>query len=67
MRNTIKVKGMTCGGCKAGVENAVRRLPGISYAEASLEKAELVVEFDEKKTALTEIRAAVEKAGFTAE
>lgn len=67
MRDTIKVKGMTCGGCKMSVENAVRRLPGISYSEASLEKAELVVEFDEKKTALTEIRAAVDKAGFKAE
>ena len=67
MKNTIKVKGMTCGGCKMGVENAVRRLPGISYAEASLEKAEVVVEYDEKKTALKDLRAAIEKAGFTAE
>ena len=67
MKNVIKIKGMTCGGCKAGVENAVRRLPGISYAEASLEKAELVVEFDEKKTTLTEIRAVIGKAGFIAE
>ena len=64
MKSVIPVKGMTCGGCKAGVERAVRRLPGVLAAEASLEKAELAVDYDEKKTALTEIRAAVAEAGF---
>ena len=67
MKATIKVKGMSCGGCKLSVEAAVKKVAGIVSAVASLENAELSVEFDEKKTALADIRAAVVKAGFGAE
>ncbi|HNW45008.1 MAG TPA: heavy-metal-associated domain-containing protein [Elusimicrobiales bacterium] len=66
MKATIKVTGMSCGGCKLSVENAVKKLPGVVCAEASLEKAELAVEFDEKKAALAAVRAAVAAAGFKA-
>ena len=58
---------MTCGGCRAGVENALKRVAGVVSVEVSLEQAQAAVEFDEKKTALKELKAAVEKAGFTAE
>ena len=67
MKAVIKVKGMSCGGCKLSVENAVKKVPGVSAAEASLEKAELAVEFDEKKAGLAEVKAAVVNAGFKTE
>ncbi|HBA60892.1 MAG TPA: copper resistance protein CopZ [Elusimicrobia bacterium] len=67
MKTIIKVKGMSCGGCKMGVEHAVKKVPGVVSAEASLEKAELAVEFDEKKAALSDIKAAVVTAGFETE
>lgn len=67
MKATIKVKGMSCAGCRAGVENALKRVPGVSAVEVSLEAAQAVVEFDEKKAALSELKAAVAKAGFSAE
>ncbi len=67
MKTTIKIAGMTCGGCRAAVENALKRAPGVASAEVSLEKAEAAVEFDEKKAALKDLKAAVEKAGFKAE
>lgn len=67
MKATIKVKGMTCGGCKQSVENAVRKVTGVVSAEADLQKAELNVEFDENTSALAEVRAAVVKAGFVTE
>lgn len=66
MKTVIKIEGMTCGGCRAAVEGALRRAPGVLSAAVSLEKAEAAVEFDEKKTALAELRAAVERAGFRA-
>jgi copper chaperone CopZ len=66
MKITIKVTGMSCGGCKHGAETAVKRIPGVISAEASLERAELAAEFDEKKASLPDIRAAIEKAGFKA-
>ncbi|MCM2268310.1 MAG: cation transporter [Elusimicrobiales bacterium] len=67
MKTIIKVSGMSCGGCKLGVEKAALRVPGVSSAVASLEKAELAVEYDEKKAAPEDIRAAVAEAGFRAE
>lgn len=66
MKTVIKIEGMSCGGCRAAVEGALRKVPGVLSAAVSLEKAEAAVEFDEKKTALSELRAAVENAGFKA-
>lgn len=66
MTIVIKIEGMTCGGCRAAVEGALKRAPGVISAAVSLEKGEAAVDFDEKKTALAELRAAVEKAGFRA-
>lgn len=61
---TMKVTGMSCGGCRASVENALRRVPGVSAVSVSLEKAEAVVEFDEGKVSAGQLRTAVEKAGY---
>ena len=66
MKTVIKIEGMTCGGCRAGAENALKRAPGVLSAVVSLEAGEAAVEFDEKKTALSELKAAIEKAGFKA-
>lgn len=66
MKTVIKIQGMSCSGCQAGVENALRRVPGVVSAEVSLERAEAVVEHDEKKAAPVDLRAAVAKAGFKA-
>ena len=66
MKITIKVTGMSCAGCKLGAETAVKKVPGVVSAAASLEKAELTAEYDENKAAPAAIRAAIEKAGFKA-
>ena len=67
MKITLKVKGMHCMGCKTSVEGAVKRLDGVSAAEADLAAASLTAEFDEKKTGVEKIKQAVAKAGFEAE
>lgn len=66
MKTVIKIQGMTCGGCRASAEGALRRVPGVISADVSLEAGEAVVEYDEKKAAPADLRAAVEKAGFRA-
>lgn len=66
MKTVIKVQGMSCGGCRAAVEGALRKVPGVLSAAVSLEKAEAAVEYDEKKAAPAELRAAIENAGFKA-
>lgn len=66
MKIILKITGMTCNGCRAGAENALKRVPGVLSAAVSLERAEAVVEYDEKTAAPETLRAAVEKAGFKA-
>lgn len=66
MKTVIKIAGMTCEGCRASAEAALRRVPGVLSAEVRLEKGEGLIEYDEKKAAPAELRAAVEKAGFRA-
>ena len=43
MKHTYKVTGMTCGGCKASVENSLKSLEGIEDATANLERKEVEV------------------------
>lgn len=60
----IPVAGMTCASCAKSVERAISKLPGtievsVNYAT---EKAKVV--YDPDKTRLSEIRHAIEKAGY---
>lgn len=66
MKTTIKIEGMSCDGCRRGAESALKRVPGVISAAVSLEKGEAQVEYDEKKAALADLRAAVAAAGFRA-
>ena len=60
----LKVSGMSCGHCKNAVEKAVRGLPGVMAAEVDLEAGTLKLEFDAAKTALAQIKEAVDDAGY---
>ncbi len=64
-KKILTVEGMSCGHCKAVVEKAVRALPGVAFAEVDLGAKKLTVEFDAAKTALEQIKEAVDDAGFT--
>ncbi len=44
MKHTYTVTGMTCNGCKASVEKALKALPDVVEASADLEKAEVKIE-----------------------
>lgn len=63
-KEVIKVEGMSCGNCKAAVEKAVRGLPGVLVAEVDLAAKTLTVQFDHHKSALKDIKQAVEETGF---
>jgi copper chaperone len=66
MKTTIKIEGMSCDGCRRGAENALKQVPGVVSVTVSLEKGEAHVEYDEKKAALSDLKAAVAAAGFRA-
>ena len=64
MKVKLKVKDMDCGGCLDLVEEAVRKLLGVTYAKVDLKTSEISLEYDESKVSLSDIREAIEKAGF---
>lgn len=53
---------MKCVHCKANVENAIKSVNGVTAAEASLEAANVVVDFEAPAT-VEAIRDAVNGAG----
>ena len=61
---TLKVKGMTCGGCVAAVERVLSALDGVGKVAVSLERGEAAVEFDEKRVSESDLSAAIEEAGY---
>lgn len=63
----INITGMTCSGCEEHVKLEIGKLSGISGLEVSYEKANAVVTFDELKTNIDEVKAAVDNTGYKVE
>jgi copper chaperone len=63
---TIKVDGMSCGGCVKSVTGVLTALDGVAKADVSLEQKQAVVEFDAAKVTRDRLKAAIEDAGFDA-
>jgi copper chaperone CopZ len=64
----LELQGMTCEGCAATVQQALRKVPGVSQVQVNYDRAEAVVYFDPccavQPKALID---AVGKAGYTAQ
>ncbi|MBA4142366.1 MAG: heavy-metal-associated domain-containing protein [Nitrosospira sp.] len=60
----IKIKGMTCGGCVNSVKNVLRKIPGVSSVEVSLEQGQATLEYDAATTDANQFREAIRDAGF---
>ena len=58
---TIRIEGMTCGGCVVSVKNALQSLP---IVRADVEIGTVTVEYDESKATHEEIERAITDAGF---
>jgi len=63
---TIKVSGMSCGGCVKSVTGVLTALDGVVKAEVSLEQKQAVVDFDAAKVTRDQLKAVIEDAGFDA-
>jgi len=61
---TIKVDGMTCGGCVKSIENALHEQAGIQKVTADLDGRTVAVDFDTNLIQQAAIEQAIEKAGF---
>jgi copper chaperone len=61
---TIKVEGMTCGGCVASVTRVLKAIPGVDDVAVTLDPGAAKVAYDPARTGMAALRAAIEGAGF---
>ncbi|MEW5961693.1 MAG: heavy metal-associated domain-containing protein, partial [Chloroflexota bacterium] len=64
---TLTIRGMTCAGCAASVQQALRELPGVHQAVVQLSTKQAQVTFDPALVEPTKMAEAVTKVGYTAE
>lgn len=57
----VDIEGMTCGGCVNAVRNVLGKLAGVTVSEVVVGRATVTAERDVE----TELRKAIEKAGFS--
>jgi copper chaperone len=62
---TLNVEGMSCGHCKAAVEEELNELSGVEYSNADPQKGTVEVRYDESRTTDEDLIGAVEEAGYT--
>lgn len=61
----LPIGGMTCAACAKRVEKAISVLDGVEKAFVNIATEKAAVTFDPQKIRLTDIRVAVEKAGYS--
>lgn len=63
---TIPVEGMTCAACVRAVERALKKLTGVKEAQVNLATEKAVIEYDASIVRLSELKQAINKAGYKA-
>ncbi|MGD1951351.1 MAG: heavy metal translocating P-type ATPase [Leptolyngbyaceae cyanobacterium] len=63
---TLTLKGMSCAACANTIETAIRRVPGVDRAQVNFATEQASVVYDESRTDLIHIQAAVANAGYRA-
>ena len=64
MKKTLKIEGMTCSACANRVERITKKLEGVENSTVNFATEKLIVNIDENIIGYSEIKAAVEKAGY---
>lgn len=61
---TLRVGGMTCGGCENAVTRTLMKLKGVASANASHASASVGVDYDPASVTPDAIRAAIRSLGY---
>jgi len=61
---TLKVEGMTCGGCVASGTRVLKSTPGVDDAVVRLDARSATVTFDPARTSVPALKSAIEDAGY---
>jgi Cu+-exporting ATPase len=62
----LKIEGMTCAACAKTVERVTKKLDGVLESNVNYATEKLNISYDPSKVRLSEIKKAVEKAGYKA-
>ena len=62
----LKIEGMTCAACAKAVERVSRKLEGVTEANVNLATEKLVISYEPTQIKVSDIKKAVEKAGYKA-
>jgi mercuric ion transport protein len=60
------IEGMTCDGCEATVEQAIRSVKGVKSVDASFKDSRAMVDLDPKAGKPEDVLAAIERTGYRA-
>ena len=63
----LKITGMTCGHCQQTVEDALKNVKGVYAVFVDLQGMMAEVDFDDSRSSLGDLTAAVERAGYGVE
>ena len=61
---TLSVPGMNCDLCPLTINKAISKVPGVTSVEASYEKKQAVVTFDDSKASVDALTKATANAGY---
>jgi len=61
---TLKVTGMTCGGCVNSVTNLLKAISGVKDATVTLTPGEATIQYDEKLVLPSQLISAIKEAGY---
>ena len=61
----LRIQGMDCGACAIKIENAMKRLPGVSDINVSYGQESLALSLDEDRTSPRTIEEKIRALGFT--
>ncbi|MFW6075634.1 MAG: heavy metal translocating P-type ATPase [Chloroflexota bacterium] len=61
----LPVEGMFCASCVRRVERSLGKVPGVEEARVNLATEKARVRYDSSQTSIADLRAAIEKAGYS--
>ncbi|PTN12596.1 heavy-metal-associated domain-containing protein [Nitrosomonas aestuarii] len=61
---TLKIQGMTCGGCVNSVKTVLKNQTGVEKVEVSLDAAQAIIVHDPASASIDHLKKIIDDAGF---
>ena len=61
----LKIGGMTCAACAKAVERVTKKLDGVENSSVNIATEKANIEYDSSKIKISQIKSAIEKAGYS--